>query len=177
MQITTRRGIDPNLALRPKANLSPSKLIWIYFTEYAYSGKILIATLMNRQTTTLKFFDLPLVIAALTCLCLSHNVGPQFLPLPRLSDHLAESELESQRNAASALPPESANFRVPMMVGQRYKHTATELQPQPLAASALRNAFEHPVDVRKAIDCISSILFFTSASSSQPPGRAPPRLV
>lgn len=134
---------------------------------------------MSFQTTRLRLFELRafLVIAALISLCVSKNVGPQFLPLPGLSDRVGERQLESQRNTASPFPSSvSPNFRVPM-VGQTLKRAGTELQPHPLATSALRSAFEQPVDVRTTNDCSCAIPFFTSASVSQPPGRAPPRLI
>jgi len=134
---------------------------------------------MTHQTTTLRFFDLraALVIAALISLCVSKNVGPQFLPLPGLSQRVAESQPETQLNTASRFPSsESDSFRVPM-VGRTHKRAGTELQPQPLATFALRSAFEQPVDGRTTYDCRCAILFCSSAYVAQPPGRGPPLLV
>ncbi len=134
---------------------------------------------MARQTITLRLFHLraTLVVAALISLCVSNNVGPQFLPLPGLSEEVAESRLGSQHNTASRVPSsESDNFRVPM-VGQTHKRANTELQAKPLATPALRSAVEQALDVRTISDFSSAILFFTSASVAQPPGRAPPCLV
>jgi hypothetical protein len=134
---------------------------------------------MSFQTPRSRFFKLRafLVFAALISLCVSKNVGPQFLPLPGLSDQVGESQLESERNAASRFPSsESDNFRVPM-VGQTHKRAGTELQSHPLATAALRSAFEQPVDVQTTSDWSCAILLFTWASVSQPPGRAPPALI
>jgi hypothetical protein len=134
---------------------------------------------MTHQTITSRVFNLraALVIAALISLCVSKNVGPQFLPLPGLSQQAAESQPETQLNNASRFPSsESDDFRVPM-VGRTHKRVSTELQPQPLATFALRSAFEQPIDGRTTHDCSCAILFFTSALVTQPPGRAPPLLV
>ena len=118
-----------------------------------------------------------LVIAALISLCASSNVGPQFLPLPGLLDRSVESQLESQHNTASRLPSsgKSDNFRVPMMA-QTQKRTGTKPPPQSLA-TALNSDCVEPDDDRAVCESSYAILLFTSASVSQPPGRAPPSLL
>lgn len=123
-------------------------------------------------------FDLRalLVITALCTLCISNNVGPSFLPLPVVTDRVAENPPENQRDTASGLPSpvESDSFRVPMM-GHTQKRMVKEPQPQPLAAT-LKAGVVPPNDARVATKFITQISLSTSASVSQPPGRAPPRL-
>ena len=118
-----------------------------------------------------------LVIAALLSLCVSNNVGPSFLPLPRVTDRLAENPQENQRDTASRppSPAESDTFRVPMM-GNTQKRADKEPQPQPLAVT-LKGGFVLPNDARVATEFSYPISVFAPASVSQPPGRAPPRLV
>lgn len=117
-----------------------------------------------------------LVIAALISLCVSNNVGPSFLPLPVVTYRAAENLQENRRDTASRLPPaESDSFRVPMM-GHTQKRAAKEPQPQPLGTT-LRAGFVLPNDPRVATELSFPISLFTSASVSQPLGRAPPRLV
>src|SRR5687768_3750895 len=74
------------------------------------------------------------VFATLISLCVSNNVGPSFLPLPVVTDRLAENSHGDQRDTTSLLPSpaESDSFRVPMM-GQTQKRAAKEPQPQPFA--------------------------------------------
>jgi hypothetical protein len=133
---------------------------------------------MALQPIISRFFDLRalLVIAALISLCVSNNVGPSFLPLPVVTDCVAENSQENQRDSAS-LPPspaESDSFRVPM-VAQTQKRGDKEPQPQPLAA-ILKGGFVFPNHARVATEFSYPIPLITSASVSQPPGRAPPHL-
>lgn len=116
-----------------------------------------------------------LVIAALCTLCISNNVGPSFLPLP-VSDRLADNPQANHRDRASGLPSpvEPDAFRVPIM-GYTQKRVVKEAQPQPLAAT-LKAAVVLPNHALVATKFNSRISLFTSASVSQPPGRAPPRL-
>jgi len=124
-----------------------------------------------------RFVDLRalLVIAALCSLCISNNVGPSFLPLP-VTDRLAENPQENYRARASGLPSpiELDAFRVPM-VGYTQKRVVREPQPQPLAAT-LKAGVVLPNNAQVATEFNTEISLFTSASVSQPPGRAPPRL-
>ena len=124
-----------------------------------------------------RFVDLRalLVIAALCTLCISNNVGPSFLPLP-VTDRLAEDPQENQRERASGFPSpdEPDAFRVPMM-GYTQKRGVKEPQPQPLAAM-LKAGVVLPNDAQVATEFNTQISLFTSASVSQPPGRAPPHL-
>ena len=117
-----------------------------------------------------------LVFAALISLCVSNNVGPSFLPLPLISDRIAETPQKNQRDTASRVPSpaESDSFRVPMM-GQKQNRAATEPQFQPFATTP-KAGFVLPKDSRVLAESCFSVSFFTSASASQPPGRAPPRL-
>src|SRR5687768_2857254 len=116
-----------------------------------------------------------LVIATLISLCVSKNVGVQFIPWPDLPQHVAESRPENHLNTASNCPSsESDNFRVPM-VGHTQKRAGTELQPQPQAAASVsRSVFEQLVAVCSTQDCSTRILFLISDLVAQQPGRAPP---
>jgi hypothetical protein len=134
---------------------------------------------MALQPIISRFFDLRalLVIAALISLCVSNNVGPSFLPLPVVTDFVAENPQENQRDTAT-LPPspaESDSFRVPM-VAQTQKRADKEPQPQLLAAT-LKGGFVFPNEARVATEFSYPIPLFTSASVPQPSGRAPPHLV
>ncbi len=133
---------------------------------------------MAVETIRSRFLELRafLVFAALISLCVSNNVGPSFLPLPVVTDHVAENPRENQRDTASRAPSsrESDSFRVPMM-GHTQKKRAAK-QPQPLDIT-LKAGFVPPSDPRVAGELSFPIFLPTPASVSQPPGRAPPRLV
>lgn len=118
-----------------------------------------------------------LIIAALISLCVSNNVGPSFLPLPVVTDRVAERPQEKQHDKASRAPSpaESDSFRVPMM-GQTQKRATKEPQPQPFATT-LKAGFVLPIEARVAAELGFPIPLFTCASVSPPHGRAPPRLV
>jgi hypothetical protein len=133
--------------------------------------------ILQTSIATFSCLRASLVIAALISLCVSNNVGPRFLPLPQVSDQLAIIQNESQNNATSRLPSrdESDNFRVPMMA-QTLKRAGTEQQPQPLATFAPKGCLELPDDARATGEFDCTIPLFASATVSQPPGRAPPRL-
>lgn len=124
-----------------------------------------------------RFVDLRalVVIAALCTLCISNNVGPNFLPLPVVTDRIAENPQENHRDTASGLPSpvEPDTFRVPMM-GYSQKRVVKEPQPQPIAAM-LKAGVVLPNDAQVATEFNTQVSRFTSASVSQPPGRAPPR--
>lgn len=117
-----------------------------------------------------------LVILALVSLCVSNNVGPCFLPLPVVTDRIANNPQGNKDNKASrsSLPAESDNFRVPMMA-QTQKRSDNAPQAQPLAAT-LKAGFVPPNNAGAVTEFSYQISFPTSASVSQPPGRAPPRL-
>lgn len=123
-------------------------------------------------------FDLRalLIIAALSTLCISNNVGPSFLPLPVVTDRLAENPQANQRGTASRLPSptDSDSFRVPMMGHTQKKRAAQQLEPLDTTLTA---GFVLPVDARVAAESSFPIFLLPPASVSQPPGRAPPRSV
>ena len=117
-----------------------------------------------------------LVIVALLSLCVSNNVGPCFLPLPVITDPVANNPQGNKDNKASrsSSPAESDSFRVPMMA-QTQKRSDKAPQAQPLAAT-LKAGFVLPNNAGAVTESSYQITLPTSASISQPPGRAPPRL-
>jgi hypothetical protein len=134
---------------------------------------------MILRTNISRLFGLRaiLVIGALISLCASSNVGPQFLPLPCVLDRGVESRLENQPNTASRLPysGQCDSFRVPMMA-QTHRRFGTTPPPHSLA-TPLDGDSVHPDDIRSLGESSYAIVHFTSAPSSEPPGRAPPRLL
>lgn len=134
---------------------------------------------MVLQTSILRLFDPSalLIVAALISLCVSNNVGPRFLPLPRVTDRIAESGQENQRDTTSR-PPSPAgfdSFRVPM-VAQTQKRADNEQQPQHLPIM-LKAGYVLPDDSRTALEFTNPLTICTSTSVLQPAGRAPPRLI
>jgi hypothetical protein len=131
---------------------------------------------MALQKPVLRPFDVRvvLVLIALLSLCVSNNVGPCFLPLPVVTDCVAQS-LEHQNNtvSGSSSPTRPDSFRVPMM-GQTQKRANKDNHAQPLAG-APRIGFVLPGDARVAT-FDSPIPPVTAQALSQPRGRAPPRL-
>lgn len=131
---------------------------------------------MTVWHNTSRHFKLRVILAfaTLTCLCVSNNVGLSFLPLPVVTDRVAEKPQAKQHDKASRdpSPAESDSFRVPMM-GQTQKRAAKEPQPQPLAAT-LKAGTAPAADTRVAAKLSFPISLFSSALVSQPPGRAPP---
>lgn len=117
------------------------------------------------------------VFATLISLCVSNNVGPSFLPLPVVTDRLAENSHGEERDTTSRppSPTDSDSFRVPMM-GQKQNRAAQVLQTQPFA-TAPNAGFLLPSDSRVTAEIGFPTPLFTSASVSPPHGRAPPRLV
>lgn len=118
-----------------------------------------------------------IVVGALISLCISNNVGPCFLPVPLGTDRIARDLQKDQHTTASLLTSsaESDNFRVPMMA-QKQKRAGTQQRPQALWTAAM-SGLEFPEDVQSVGEFSYAFLLFTSASLSQPPGRAPPRLL
>ena len=128
---------------------------------------------MSFQNFKPRLTDLraPLVIAALTSLCISSNVGPRFLPLPGVIDRV-EARCEKNAGISRSRGPQAESFRVPMMAQKR---TDREAPPQPLAALP-KVGFVSPNEARFAVECSQQSFLFTSASVSRPSGRGPPRL-
>lgn len=148
---------------------SSNRFILVRFHNYSMTLQANISRLFERRAL--------LIIAALISLGVSNNVGPQFLPLPTVLDRGSESQWESQHNTASRPPSsgKSDNFRVPIMA-QTQKRAETKPPPQSLA-TALNGGCVQPDDARPVCEFSYATLLFTSASVSQPPGRAPPRLL
>ena len=131
---------------------------------------------MPLQSITSRFFKVRafLIFAALISLCVSNNVGPSFLPLPLISDEIADTQQKNQRDKASRVPSpaEADSFRVPMM-GQKQNRDAREPQSHPVATTPKAD-FLLPSETGVGAELGIPISLFTSASASQPPGRAPP---
>jgi hypothetical protein len=111
------------------------------------------------------------VIAALLSLCVSSNVGPQFLPLTAVvrgdeSLHEQQGSTRVSRSPSDAL----AGFRVPMTQAQKRDPTP---EHRPLAVLSAVNC-----DLSSALlvtaKTIDPKVYSSSASASPSPGRAPP---
>jgi hypothetical protein len=114
------------------------------------------------------------VIAALFSLCVSSNVGPNFLPLPALQTYAAEGCRKTGATVSRSHATEFDSFRVPM--AQAQKRADRELQARPPGVIA-RIHFVLPNDTRVFAELSSPDALFTLALASLPSGRAPPRLV
>ena len=112
------------------------------------------------------------IIAALLSLCISSNVGPQFLPLPSIQSACGEfSQQQLDGIAVTRLRfDEPAGFRVPMAPAQKRDRTAQDrlLALMPGVYCVVRDDF--PV-AAQGIDPKTSL---TSALAAPSPGRAPP---
>lgn len=133
---------------------------------------------MSFEPITSRFFDVrcALVIATLLSLCVSSNVGPCFLPLPVVTERVAENRQKNQHNTATRplSRAQSDGFRVPMMA-QTLKRADSAHYPQPFA-TMLKAGFVLPDDARAATEFSYSVSLLYSAAVSEFPGRAPPRL-
>jgi hypothetical protein len=112
------------------------------------------------------------VIAALVCLCVSSNVGPQFFPLPATTQ--TAEDLRPQP-ASEAHPVNAQNFRVPMMA-QSKKRADNESQSDQLIALQ-SNPFGFARDTRFPIEIGYAVPFLASVTMTPRIGRAPPSLV
>ena len=117
-----------------------------------------------------------LVVAMLTCLCISSNVGLQFFPLPATSHVLADVQ-QDQHNKASHAPRSGAqSFRVPMMVQSRKDADKAPPQCDPLVALP-SDRFGLSTDTRFALEADYTVPFVESVTMAPRGGRAPPSLV
>jgi hypothetical protein len=117
-----------------------------------------------------------LIIAALVCLCVSSNVGPQFFPLPATSQVAVDVQLDQPNTALYAPQANAKSFRVPMMV--QSKKRADKEPPQSDRLIALPSArFDLPTDTRFAVVIDRTVCFFSSVAMAPRAGRAPPSLV
>ena len=136
---------------------------------------------MIVETIRSRFFELRafLVFAALISLCVSSNVGPCFLPLPAVTDHVVEHRPNLQHDAVSSVRSPSRigsdSFRVPMM-GQTQKRADQDYDAQPIAGSPAAGIVLSD-DAPVAVELSLEFLYLPSGSMSQPSGRAPPRSV
>ena len=115
-----------------------------------------------------------LVIAALTCLCVSSDVGPQFFPLPAGTTQAALDVQLDQANKVSHAPQASSqSFRIPMMVQSNKRADKQPPQADPLIVLP-SDRFGVPRDIRVAIEIGDRVCFLPSATAAQHTGRAPP---
>lgn len=117
-----------------------------------------------------------LVIAALICLCVSSNVGPQFFPLPAPSHATQDVQLDQPNNALYAPQADAKSFRVPMMVQSKKRADKEPPQSDPLIVLP-SDRFGLSTDTRFAIEVGYTVCFFTSITMAPRAGRAPPSLV
>ena|SRR5688500_16619011 len=131
---------------------------------------------MKRETTKFRFLGvrIALVTATLLSLCISNNVGPSFLPLPVVTEHVTENRQDNQQTSASRgpFPVEADSLRVPMLA-QSQKRADKDQPTQPVAAT-LKHGFVLPDQTRVVAESSYLVSLVTSQSVLQPPGRAPP---
>jgi len=112
------------------------------------------------------------VNAALLSLCISSNVGPQFLPWPALDSPTSANLLAEHQEVIVSSSNESISFRVPMMV-QAQKRADRQLR----SGSALLTTgiYVLPADVgRLPTEIMAPESLSTFPITLEPPGRAPP---
>jgi hypothetical protein len=118
-----------------------------------------------------------LVIAALICLCVSSDVGPQFFPLPAVTSQVISHIQQDQAIKDSYAPRAGAqSFRVPMMVQSTKRADKEPPQSEPLVALP-SDRFRLLTNARFAIEIGYSVCFLTSLRTTPYGGRAPPSLV
>lgn len=118
-----------------------------------------------------------LIIAALTCLCVSSNVGPQFFPLPTAANQVAlDVQLHQADSALHAPQADAKSFRVPMMVQSKKRADKEPPQSDPLIALP-SNRFGPSTGTRFPAEIAYTPCFFTSITMAPRAGRAPPSLV
>lgn len=116
-----------------------------------------------------------LVIATLTCLCISSNVGLQFFPLPATS-HVADVQ-QDQNNKDSHAPRSGAqSFRVPMMVQSKKDADKAPPECDPLIVLP-SDRFDLSTDPCFALEADYTVPFVESVTMAPHGGRAPPSLV
>jgi hypothetical protein len=115
------------------------------------------------------------VIAALVCLCVSSNVGPQFFPLPAVTNH-AVLRHQQENNASYAPQAGAQSFRVPMMVQSNKRADKEPPQSDPLIGFP-SDPFSLSTDTRFANEVSYTVCFLTSVPMTPHAGRAPPSLV
>ena len=118
-----------------------------------------------------------LVMAALVCLCVSSNVGPQFFPLPATTNQVLSHVQQDQSKKASYAPQANAkSFRVPMMVQSNKRADKESPQSNPIIAVRV-DRFRFPGATRPAIEIGYPVCFVTSLTMAPHSGRAPPSFV
>lgn len=117
-----------------------------------------------------------LVIAALTCLCVSSNVGPQLAPLPTSTRHVTPVQLHQGNSVLYAPQTDAKSFRVPMMVQSKKRADNEPPQSDPLIALP-SDLFGLAADTRFPAEIAYTPCFFTSITMAPRAGRAPPSLV
>jgi len=96
------------------------------------------------------------IIAALVCLCVSSNVGPQFFPLPAATTQIAQDVRPHPAKQASQAPQANAqNFRVPMMAQSKKRADnepqSDQLIPLPSNRLGFRRDTRFAIEIRHAV--------------------------
>lgn len=117
-----------------------------------------------------------LVIAALTCLCVSSNVGPQLLPLPTATSNVAPIQFHQWNSPFYAPQTDAKSFRVPMMVQAKKRADKEPPHSDPLIALP-SSRFGLSADTRFPAQIAYTPCFFTTITMAPRAGRAPPSLV
>ena len=118
-----------------------------------------------------------LVIAAVSCLCVSSNVGLQFFPLPAAEIQVVMDVQQDQARKASHAPHADAqSFRVPMMVQSQKRADQEAPQSDPFIALPI-DRIGLPRDTRVYVEIDYPVCFLPSVTMVPAAGRAPPSLV
>jgi hypothetical protein len=112
-----------------------------------------------------------LVIAALICLCVSSNVGPQFFPLPPATTQ--DVQLKEANQAWQAPPADARSFRVPIMAQSKKRADQEPSQSDQLIV-LLTDRFSFPSPTLSSFEISCSAGFTTSVTMAPAAGRAPP---
>lgn len=128
------------------------------------------------NSSDLLHFRALLVIATLSCLCISSNVGLQFFPLPAASHVVADVQQDQSNKASHASRFGAQSFRVPMMVQSRKDADKAPPQYDPLAALP-SDRFGLSTDAHVVLEADYTVPFVESVTMAPRGGRAPPSLV
>jgi hypothetical protein len=119
-----------------------------------------------------------IILGALVSLCVSDNVGPRLLPLPPISELASASRTFDSGQAASGAPArgKSVGARVQMVTAPQSR-AGVHRQSSQAVAHAPKFSLAVPAVPRPLRWEVYPPSAESSAPSSRPKGRAPPRLV